>query len=87
MEPAYIMGIRCVVVGTYKTQRKTSRNRLLNWIFKKVYGFEEKHYMPDGVDCYYVKTDNVLLFRDKDVLERTMRALERREGIDSEGVS
>lgn len=72
MEPAYIMGMRCLVVGTYKAQRKTSRNRLLNWIFKKVYGFEEKSYMPDGVDCYYLKTGNVILFRSKEILERVL---------------
>ena len=74
MEPEYFMGKRCIV-ASYNVQRKTSRNRLLNWIFKKIYGVEEKSYLPDGTGC--VITGDVIFFRSKELLESTLEAAKR----------
>lgn len=76
MEPMFFMGMRCMV-ASYSAQRKTSRNRLLNWIFKKIYGFEEKSYLPDGVAC--IKVENVFWFRDKETLEKVLETTRKEQ--------
>lgn len=76
MEPIFFMGMRCMV-GSYNAQRKTSKIRLLNWIFKKIYGYEEKSYLPDGVA--WIKVENVLWFRDKETLDKVMEVVRKTE--------
>lgn len=40
----------------YYKQIKTSRIKLLNWLYGKIYGYEKKYYLADG-ETYVIGND------------------------------
>lgn len=57
-----LFGYECVVAET-KKQKKTSRYKIVNWLYKKIYGYKYESLLPDGTDV--VVLDNKLIFRDE----------------------
>lgn len=45
----YLFGFPIKVdCGCYLVQKKASRNRFVNWIYKRIYGYDQKYYIADG---------------------------------------
>ena len=66
------MGVWCVI-DSYKKQKKTSKYRLINWLYKKIYGYEEISFLPEGVDVLYY--NNELHFRDEKTYKTMLKEL------------
>lgn len=64
-----LFGTPCVI-ASYKKQKKTSKYKLINWLCKKIYGYEEVSPLPDGMDVIYF--DGQLIFRSREVFDRLM---------------
>jgi hypothetical protein len=65
-------GTPCII-ASHKKQKKTSKYKLINWLYKKMYGYEEVSYLPDGTDVMYF--DGQLIFRSREVFNRIMEDL------------
>jgi hypothetical protein len=65
-------GTPCII-ASHKKQKKASKYKLINWLYKKVYGDEEVPALPDGTDMMYF--DGQLIFRSYAVFERIMEDL------------
>lgn len=65
-------GIPCII-ASQKKQKKTSKYKLINWLYKKIYGYEEVSYLPDGTDMIYF--DGQLIFRSREACDRIMEDL------------
>lgn len=57
-----IFGIPCVITS-HKKRYKMSEYKLIDWIYKKMYGYKEEIIMPEGASVVYF--DGVLYFRDE----------------------
>lgn len=64
----------CIIAGTYKRQKKTHRNRIINWFFKKIYGYEDVSYMSEGPDV--ILFENKLIFKDIATMEKLLEGIE-----------
>lgn len=67
-----LFGTPCII-ASHKKQKKTSKYKLINWLYKKMYGYEEVSYLPDGTDVIYF--DGQLIFRSREAHDRTMEDL------------
>ncbi len=63
-----LYGMPCVIAKQIKRQKKTSRYRLINWLYEKIYGYEYESTLPDGTDI--IKFDGKLIFRDKETYDK-----------------
>lgn len=61
IEPLF--GYECIVANQIKKQKKTSKYKIINWFYKKVYGYKYESPLPDGTDV--VVFDNKIIFRDE----------------------
>lgn len=66
-------GTPCII-ASHKKQKKTSKYKLINWLYKKVYGYEEVSSLPEGTDMMYF--DGQFIFRSHAVFERIIEDLE-----------
>ena len=62
-------GTPCII-ASHKKQKKTSKYKLINWLYQKIYGYEEVSSLPEGTDVIYF--DGQLIFRNRAVFERLM---------------
>lgn len=69
----FFFGIECVVAPQIKRQKKTSRCKLINWIYKILYGYEYISTLPNGVDVIYI--EDKFMFRNKEVLDKMKKEL------------
>ena len=58
----------CIIANQIKKQKKTSRCKLINWIYKKLFGYEYESTLPEG--CSVMLLGDKLVFRDKETYER-----------------
>ena len=61
-------GIPCRIAPQAKKQKKTSRYKIINWLYRKMYGYEYESTMPVGTDAIYVNGE--FIFRDKETFDR-----------------
>jgi hypothetical protein len=61
-------GMQCIIAPSIKRQVKTSKCKLLNWIYKKVYGFVEESVQEQ--DIIHLPFTNQLVFKDKATFNR-----------------
>ena len=64
----------CIIAKQIKRQKKTSKYRIINWFYKKIYGYEYESTMPEGTDiiCF----DGKFIFRNKETFEKITKAYE-----------
>lgn len=65
---AMLYGMQCIIAPSIKRQVKTSRCKLMNWIYKKMYGYVEEPMQEQ--DIIYVPWTNQIVFKDKETFER-----------------
>lgn len=63
-----LFGTPCIIADQIKRQKKTSKYRLVNWLYKKIYGYEYESTMPEGTDVIYFESK--LIFRDKETFDK-----------------
>ena len=63
-----LYGMRCIIAPSFKRQVKTSRCKLINWIYKKVYGYVEESVQEQ--DIIHLPYMNQLIFKDKETFDR-----------------
>ena len=63
-----LYGMQCIIAPQIKRQVKTSRCKLLNWIYKKIYGFVEESVQEQ--DVIHLPWTNQIIFKDKETFER-----------------
>lgn len=64
------LGYECVISDTYKVQKKTHKNKIINWFYRKIFGYKEVPYIPEGVPAVVV--GKKIIFRDKEFFESIM---------------
>ena len=69
-----LYGMPCVIAKQIKRQKKTSRYRLINWLYEKIYGYEYESTLPDGTDI--IKFDGKLIFRDKETYDKVVEHIQ-----------
>ena len=75
-EYGYYCGIP-IKMASYTQQKKCHKNILINWIFKKLYGYEEVSYLPDGTDIIF--TNNTIYVRNLEALKLLEKAVKKKE--------
>ena len=58
----------CIIADQIKKQKKTSKCKLINWIYKKLFGYEYESTLPEG--CSVILLGDKLVFRDQETYER-----------------
>lgn len=58
-----LFGYECIIAEQIKKQKKTSKYKIVNWLYKKIYGYEYESPFPDGTDVAVF--DNKIIFRDQ----------------------
>lgn len=69
-----LFGIPCIIAQQMKKQKKTSKYKIINWFYKKIYGYEYESILPEGSDIVY--SNRTLYFRDKETFNRMAKAYE-----------
>ena len=64
----YYSGYECIIAHQMKKQNKTSKYKIVNWVYKKVYGYKYKSTFPEGIDV--VMIDNKLIVRDRETFDK-----------------
>ena len=63
-----ILGSPCIIAQQIKKQKKTSRCKFLNWIYKKVYGYKYESMLPEGTD--FIFYDGKYIFKDEETYDK-----------------
>lgn len=58
-----LFGYECIVADQIKKRKKTSRYKIIDWFYKKIYGYKYESPLPDGTDI--MMFDNKIIFRDE----------------------
>lgn len=68
-----IFGMPCVITS-HKKRCKVSNYKLIDWLYKKIYGYKEEVVMPEGVSviCF----DGKFYFRDEETFNQMIKAYE-----------
>lgn len=62
-----MMGMNVEILPCMKVQVKTHHNRLINWIFKKMYGYRNEYILDEYTPAVVV--GNTIYLRDESVVE------------------
>ena len=76
-----LYGVQCIIAPSIKRQVKTSKCKLLNWIYKKVHGYVEEPMLEQ--DIIHIPWTNEMYFKDRATFDR-VKELIQREVADSE---
>lgn len=68
-----MFGTPCIIAQQIKKQNKTSKYKLINWIYKKIYGYRYESILPDDTDIICI--NGQLIFRDENVFNRAMEVI------------
>ncbi len=71
-----LFGYECVIVQT-KKQKKTSKHKIINWLYKKIYGYKYESLLPDGSDV--VVFGNKIMFRDEETFNKIKEQIEKQQ--------
>ncbi len=58
----------CIIAEPIKKPKKTSRYRLVNWIYRKLFGYTYESPLPEG--CSVILIGDNLVFRDQETYDR-----------------
>ena len=58
-----VYGKTCIIAKPIKKQKKYSRNKLVNWFYKKIFGYEYESVLPPG--CNMLMFEDKIIFRDQ----------------------
>lgn len=70
-------GMNVEILPPRKVQVKTHRIRLINWIFKKLYGYTEKYMLNENTPAVVV--GNTIYLRNESVYELLKESLGEKE--------
>lgn len=81
-----LFGMPCII-ASQKKQKKTSKYKLINWLYKKVYGYEEVSLFPkdtfsEGVNFIYF--DNKLYLKNNEAFDWLVNELEKHKECKSD---
>ena len=62
----------CIIAPQIKKRKKTSRYKLIDWIYKKLFGYEYESAIQSDVVLF----DGKLMFRDQETYDRAKAAIE-----------
>lgn len=65
----------CIIAPQIKRQKKTSRYRIINWIYKKLYGYEYESTIQSDVMMF----DGKLMFKDQETYNRVKDSIMNQE--------
>lgn len=63
-----LYGMDCIIGPSIKKQVKTSRNKILNWIYKKLYGYIEEPIQETPV--VVIPSKNKVIFKDEETFNK-----------------
>ena len=63
-----LYGMNCTIGPSIKKQVKTSRNRLLNWLYKKLYGYIDEPIQE--IPVVIIPSKNKVIFRDEETFNK-----------------
>lgn len=64
---------QCIIAEQIKRRKKTSKYKLIDWIYKKLYGYEYISTLPDGI--YAMHLDGKIIFRDQETYDRVKNSI------------
>lgn len=62
----------CIIAPQIKKRKKTSRYKLIDWIYKKLFGYAYESVIQSDVVLF----DGKLMFRDQETYDRVTAAIE-----------
>jgi hypothetical protein len=68
-----LFGMTCIIASQH-TRVKVSKYKLIDWLYKKIYGYKEEVIFPEGASV--ILFDNKLYFRDKATFDRLVKEKE-----------
>lgn len=63
----------CIIAPQIKKRKKTSKYKLIDWIYKKLYGYEYISTLPDGIHAIHF--DGKIIFRDQETYDRVKNSI------------
>lgn len=64
----------CIIAPQIKRRKKTSRYKLIDWIYEKLFGYEYESVIQSDVVLF----DGKLMFRDQETYDRVTAAIENK---------
>ena len=61
----------CIIAPQIKRRKKTSKYKLIDWIYKKLFGYEYESVIQSDVVLF----DGKLMFRDQETYDRVTAAI------------
>ena len=61
----------CIIAPQIKKRKKTSRYKLIDWIYEKLFGYEYESVIQSSVVLF----DGKVMFRDQETYDRVMAAI------------
>lgn len=71
------MPYECIIAPKIKRQKKTNKYRVINWIYKKLYGYKYESIIQSDVMMF----DGKLMFKDKEIYDRVKDSIMNESGI------
>ena len=66
-----LLGVPCIIAEQIKRQKKTSKYKIINWIYRRIYGYEYESTLPSGTDMIYF--DGKYIFRDEETFNKVKK--------------
>lgn len=64
-------GKECIIAPQIKRRKKTSKYKLIDWIYEKLFGYEYESAIQSAVVLF----DGKIMFRDQETYDRVMAAI------------
>ena len=69
-----LFGKPCIIAQQIKKQKKYSKYKIINWFYKKMYGYEYESVLPEGTDMIYL--GNRIIFRNKETFDKVKEQID-----------
>jgi len=76
-----LYGKSCSIAPQIKKQKKSSKYRLLNWLYEKMYGYKYESTLPEGTDIIFV--NNTYIFRNQETFDKVKDFIDK-ENIEND---
>lgn len=70
----FFYGVQCVIAPQIKRRVKTSKFKILDWIYKKVYGYYEESVIES--DMIHLPWENKIVFKDRETMDRIKKSID-----------